>query len=99
MNVERADAANDRDGKADEDYRRRTLGGLRVVDPTGAFAGPYATLLLAELGVEVVEVEDPGMAICIAVGCLSSIATADVTAHPKDPHTERPVDAYATTHD
>ena len=99
MNVERADAANDRDGKADEDYRRRTLGGLRVVDPTGAFAGPYATLLLAELGVEVVEVEDPGVATRTAIGCLSSVATADVIAYPKDSYTQRLVDAYATTHD
>ncbi|WP_346618733.1 CoA transferase [Blastococcus montanus] len=35
------------------------MAGLRVLDLTRALAGPYATLLLAGLGAEVVKVEDP----------------------------------------
>jgi len=37
----------------------RPLEGLRIIDLTRALAGPYATLLLAGLGAEIVKVEDP----------------------------------------
>src|SRR3989304_5926989 len=37
------------------------LPGLRVINPTKDFAGPFCTMLLSNLGAEVIKIEKPGL--------------------------------------
>ena len=54
------------------------LAGIRILDFTTTFSGPYCTLLLAELGADVIKVEAPGGDITRSLGASRGLGPASV---------------------
>ncbi|NKS21150.1 hypothetical protein GS467_08010 [Rhodococcus hoagii] len=54
------------------------LGGIRVLDFTTTFSGPYCTQILAEMGADVIKVEAPGGDITRSLGTTRTPGMASV---------------------
>jgi crotonobetainyl-CoA:carnitine CoA-transferase CaiB-like acyl-CoA transferase len=70
------------------------LAGLRVVDLTQVLSGPYCTMLLADLGAEVVKVEPPSGDVARSWGPFVTAPLAGAADPDADPPPPRPVVGY-----
>ena len=56
------------------------LSGVRILEVGTMLAGPYATMLLADLGAQVIKIEPPGGEISRQVGTVTSPASIATSA-------------------